>query len=586
MFMQDKYTAQWNAKNAGTGTVMRLELDEKGKPHYFLAPFEQPSDGAGDAGQAPDTGVNNDPTAEDVAGMVGIAGSLAMGPAGLVSLAMSALTQDDPVNGLGQNTALGKAAKGLATALGMQTNADKGFTQALANPPGVQGMTADEAAASGLASVDANDTADAVAEGTSPGAGIGGGGGMGAGGMGGPGDGGGVAGGADSDAGGQGGDTSGPGGADGQGSAYAEGGFVDKKKSYKDSEKEHEDRLKDIHETYRNESGIRRLLWNHKTDEVLDILKRSIENKRTGVGSQPYADGGFASRPHHPMPDSVKSALPPEETADQIPAQLSEGEFVMDAATVRHFGIAKLVKMQEQAHKSMEKKVEGANEVQSMEEEDGYAEGGLVQTLDALIDKIYNEKYAPSNQNKPSFLQSEAEALGSDRNRVRPPEGGGLWKGKSREFLSRDSFPINPNEPPRAPPKASEQYRGNFESRNRGGGGGGAGGFSTTDPFSRKPKGIDPNKKYYQDGGLVAQSQNNMAQGGFVDPMQMDNGTTLPNSNPALHQKVDAQQGMQQQQMYPFLQYLMNTFTNAPEPKDNKKQAQTPVMTKGNIQNI
>jgi hypothetical protein len=689
MFMQDKYTAQWNAKNAGTGTVMRLELDEKGKPHYFLAPFEQPSDGAGDAGQAPDTGVNNDPTAEDVAGMVGIAGSLAMGPAGLVSLAMSALTQDDPVNGLGQNTALGKAAKGLATALGMQTNADKGFTQALANPPGVQGMTADEAAASGLASVDANDTADAVAEGTSPGAGIGGGGGMGAGGMGGPGDGGGVAGGADSDAGGQGGDTSGPGGADGQGSAYAEGGFVDKKKSYKDSEKEHEDRLKDIHETYRNESGIRRLLWNHKTDEVLDILKRSIENKRTGVGSQPYADGGFASRPHHPMPDSVKSALPPEETADQIPAQLSEGEFVMDAATVRHFGIAKLVKMQEQAHKSMEKKVEGANEVQSMEEEDGYAEGGLVQTLDALIDKIYNEKYAPSNQNKPSLLQSEAEALGSDRNRVRPPEGGGLWKGKSREFLSRDSFPINPNEPPRAPPKASAQFMidkkmgkgkipgddqpkyedGGYVSRmtrgqdnyaffkddnkdklfpNKIEGGRtqqnvvdswnyrGVTGpskeigmnrpandkYPPTDPYERakvlqeiqrlkdqihdmqrssiKPiDGGESNSRGGRGGGMMGKLDNKnpldsnkppydkkMADGGFVDPMMMDNGTTLPNSNPALHQKVDAQQGMQQQQMYPFLQYLMNTFTNAPEPKDNKKQAQTPVMTKGNIQNI
>jgi hypothetical protein len=109
------------------------------------------------------------------------------------------------------------------------------------------------------------------------------------------------------------------------------------------------------------------------------------------------------------------------------------------------------------------------------------------------------------------------------------------------------------------------------ESNSRGGRGGGMmGKLDNKNP-------LDSNKPPYD---------KKMADGGFVDPMMMDNGTTLPNSNPALHQKVDAQQGMQQQQMYPFLQYLMNTFTNAPEPKDNKKQAQTPVMTKGNIQNI
>ncbi len=568
-FLEDDYTRQLN--NKGIGVKMGIKQDPiTGKPTYMPIPYG----GSGDAGEAPDTGVNNDPTAEDVAGMVGIAGALAMGPVGLAALGLSIATNPD-VATVGQNTSLGKAtSKGLA-ALGMQTNSTKGLTQALANPPGLTAEEAadpDTAAANGLAEaagLSATDNAAAVADGTSPGAGIGGGGGMGA-----AGDSGGMAGGADSDAGGQGGGTSGPGGADGQGSAYAEGGFVDKPR-------DHLGRLKELmDEGLPRETAIQVLsnevagrgnerhdiLLDKKPFRDVDRMNQYDRYKKDMYGHK-YADGGFADRPHHPMPSSVKSALPPEETADQIPAQLSEGEFVMDAATVRHFGVAKLVKMQEVAHKAMAKKVDSVEQEAEPMEEEGYADGGLVGTLDAIIEQIYNQKYPAQPAAKPSFLQTEAEAVGADRSRIKPAQGGGEWKGKSREFLARDSFPTGPKEAPKAAPKASANFM--------------------IDRKMGKGKIPGDDQPRMAEGGLVTKEQT-MADGGFVDPMQMDNGTTLPNGNPALHQKVDAQQGMQQQQMYPFLQYLMNTFTNAPKPNDNttQKSNKSPVMTKGNIQNF
>jgi hypothetical protein len=59
-----------------------------------------------------------------------------------------------------------------------------------------------------------------------------------------------------------------------------------------------------------------------------------------------YADGGTVD----PVPQNVKQEMPASATADDVPAKLSQGEFVMDAATTAYFGVDKLVKMQQKAH--------------------------------------------------------------------------------------------------------------------------------------------------------------------------------------------------------------------------------------------
>lgn len=53
------------------------------------------------------------------------------------------------------------------------------------------------------------------------------------------------------------------------------------------------------------------------------------------------------------MQNGALSMVPQEGKADNVPANLSKGEFVMCSPSVMWFGMAKLAKMQEQAHKGM-----------------------------------------------------------------------------------------------------------------------------------------------------------------------------------------------------------------------------------------
>lgn len=82
-----------------------------------------------------------------------------------------------------------------------------------------------------------------------------------------------------------------------------------------------------------------------------------------------YADGGMPDEPPQQggqqldpgtqqamaNQQTAEQAVPKEGTADDVPAKLSKGEFVMDAATVMFYGLGKLVKMQEQAHQEIAK---------------------------------------------------------------------------------------------------------------------------------------------------------------------------------------------------------------------------------------
>jgi hypothetical protein len=51
--------------------------------------------------------------------------------------------------------------------------------------------------------------------------------------------------------------------------------------------------------------------------------------------------------------DVAQSIVPKEGTSDSVPAKLSKGEFVLDAATVQFFGVDKIIKMQEKAHQGI-----------------------------------------------------------------------------------------------------------------------------------------------------------------------------------------------------------------------------------------
>jgi hypothetical protein len=77
-----------------------------------------------------------------------------------------------------------------------------------------------------------------------------------------------------------------------------------------------------------------------------------------------YADGGTVD----PVPQDVKQEMPASATADDVPAKLSQGEFVMDAATTAYFGVDKLVKMQQKAHAFMQRHPDKVQEMMNKEQ--------------------------------------------------------------------------------------------------------------------------------------------------------------------------------------------------------------------------
>lgn len=74
-----------------------------------------------------------------------------------------------------------------------------------------------------------------------------------------------------------------------------------------------------------------------------------IPNGNYAAGGVPQ---GLAAPQQQEMQNSnvAQSVVPKESTADNVPAKLSKGEFVLDAPTVMYYGLQKIIAMQEKAH--------------------------------------------------------------------------------------------------------------------------------------------------------------------------------------------------------------------------------------------
>ena len=70
------------------------------------------------------------------------------------------------------------------------------------------------------------------------------------------------------------------------------------------------------------------------SDNIDDRIMKNLEFEKMAPGMMGYADGGDFPR------NNVKIAGPGTETSDEVPAMLSDGEFVINARTVRGLGAA------------------------------------------------------------------------------------------------------------------------------------------------------------------------------------------------------------------------------------------------------
>ena len=70
------------------------------------------------------------------------------------------------------------------------------------------------------------------------------------------------------------------------------------------------------------------------SDNIDDRIMQNLQFERMAPGMMGYADGGDFPRKNGPI------AGPGTETSDEVPAMLSDGEFVINARTVRGLGAA------------------------------------------------------------------------------------------------------------------------------------------------------------------------------------------------------------------------------------------------------
>lgn len=89
---------------------------------------------------------------------------------------------------------------------------------------------------------------------------------------------------------------------------------------------------------------------------------------------QPMTSGDPATDQAIQNQKVAEQVVPSEGTADGVPAKLSKGEYVMDAASVMYFGVGKLQQMQEKAHADLAKHL-NKQQIQQAQQDDGSGGG-------------------------------------------------------------------------------------------------------------------------------------------------------------------------------------------------------------------
>lgn len=118
-----------------------------------------------------------------------------------------------------------------------------------------------------------------------------------------------------------------------------------------------------------------------------------------------FAEGGVMQEGGTVDPVSGNDVPPgamQEEVRDDIPAQLSEGEFVMPADVVRYIGLETLMKIRDKAKMGLKRmedigQMGNAEEVPDGEALHGSEDGGMDdESFSSEIDSILNEENQPS----------------------------------------------------------------------------------------------------------------------------------------------------------------------------------------------
>jgi len=167
---------------------------------------------------------------------------------------------------------------------------------------------------------------------------------------------------------------------------YSKGGFVGNEKTLKDYFKASSGNLPE--EAFRQKHGMSTLEFENKFEEENNVDISGAETLGDTMDKDPISG--------NPVPPGSK----PEEVRDNVPAKLSEGEYVVPADVVRFFGVNFFEDLRRKAKEGMLDMEKGGRmgeeaplppEVQQAGQRiQEYAQGGLVDdaSLEQMIDKV------------------------------------------------------------------------------------------------------------------------------------------------------------------------------------------------------
>jgi hypothetical protein len=118
-----------------------------------------------------------------------------------------------------------------------------------------------------------------------------------------------------------------------------------------------------------------------------------LANYRIGMARGGLAEGGMLQEGGSVDPVSGNEVPPgalQEEVRDDIPAQLSEGEFVFPADVVRFIGLENLMKLRQSAKEGLAK-MESMGQMSNADEATEEDDGAFESDIDSILSEIENE---------------------------------------------------------------------------------------------------------------------------------------------------------------------------------------------------
>ena len=166
--------------------------------------------------------------------------------------------------------------------------------------------------------------------------------------------------------------------------------------------------------------GTRNIVVFPGEESKVKILKRDGDEPKMAKGGMMkpsipgFQDGGNAVEPT--TGNDVPVGSLPNEVADDIPAKLSEGEFVLPADVVRFIGLERLMKMRDEAKEGLRRMAEigqmGNAEEVGERSDDSYEEND--DEFESNIDSIMAEMEKPENEQTERMMAVGGYMSGTD----------------------------------------------------------------------------------------------------------------------------------------------------------------------------